>query len=74
MGRFSLKVLLEDSTWSTRYTLPKNDRYSNSSTDWTLVVLNFFAKNCGFKLIFDQLDTPHSNEFFNITTITHSVC
>ena len=32
MGRFRIQVLLEDNTWSTRYNIPKNDRYSNSST------------------------------------------
>ena len=39
MGRFRIQLLLEDNTWSTRYNIPKNDRYSNSSTQWTLVNL-----------------------------------
>ena len=41
MGRFRIQLLLEDNTWSTRYNIPKNDRYSDSSTAWTLVNLNF---------------------------------
>ena len=45
MGRFRIQLLLEDNTWSTRYNIPKNDRYSNSSTDWTLVSLNFNVEN-----------------------------
>ena len=32
---FRIQLLLEDNTWSTRYNLPKNDRYSDLSTDWT---------------------------------------
>ena len=40
-GRFRIQFLLEDGTWSTRYKILKNDRYSDSSTDWTLVSLNF---------------------------------
>ena len=35
MGRFRIQLLLEDNTWSTRYIIPKNDRYSDTSTDWT---------------------------------------
>ena len=35
MGRFRIQLLPEDSTWSTRYNIPKNDRYSDTSTDWT---------------------------------------
>ena len=41
MGRFRIQLLLEDSTWSTRYKIPKNDRYSETSTEWTLVSSNF---------------------------------
>ena len=37
MGHFKIQVLLEDNTWSTRYNIPKNDRYADTSTDWTLV-------------------------------------
>ena len=38
-GRFTIQILLEDNTWSTRYNIPKNDRYSDTSTDWTLVLI-----------------------------------
>ena len=44
MSRFRIQLLLEDNTWSTRYNIPKNDRYSNSSTEWTLLILNFTVK------------------------------
>ena len=44
MGRFRVQLLLQDNTWSTRYNIPKNDRYSKSSTDWTVVNLNFNLK------------------------------
>ena len=36
MGRVRIQLLLEDSTRSTRCNISKNDRYSGSSTDWTL--------------------------------------
>ena len=45
MGRFRIQLLLEDNTWSTRYNIPKNDRYSDSSTQRTLVNLNFTVQN-----------------------------
>ena len=73
MGRFRIQLLLDDNTRSTRYNIPKNDRYSNSSTDWTLVSLNFTVKNYGVILIYDQIDTAHADMCFNNATITHSV-
>ena len=33
MGRFRIQLLLDDYTWSTQYTIPKKDRYSDTSTD-----------------------------------------
>ena len=72
MGRFRIQLLLEDNTWSTRYNIPKNDRYSNSSAQWTLVCLNFTIKNYGIKLIYDQIDKPHADMCFSNFTITHS--
>ena len=61
MGRFRIQLLLEDNTWSTQYNVPKNDRYSDSSIQWTLVILNFTVENYGIKLIYDQIDTPHAD-------------
>ena len=64
MGRFRIQLLLEDNTWSTRYNIAKNDRYSDISTEWTLVSLNFTDENYGIKLIYDQIDTPHADMCF----------
>ena len=73
MGRFRIQLLLEDNTWSTQYNVPKNDRYSDSSTQWTLVNFNFTIENYGIKLIYDQIVTPHADMCFSNITITHSV-
>ena len=73
MGRFRIQLLLEDDTWSTQYTIPKNSQYSDNSTDWTLVNLDFAVKNYGIKLILDEIDRAHSNICFSNITITHSV-
>ena len=73
MGRFRIQLLLEDNTWSTRYNIPKNDRYSDSSTHWTKLRLFFIESIHGIKLLFDQIDTPHADMCFSETTITHSV-
>ena len=72
MCRFRIELLLEDNTWSTRYNIPKNDRYSNSSTQWTLVNLNFTVENYGIRLVYDQIDTPQADMCFSNITITHS--
>ena len=68
-----IQVLLEDNTWSTRYNIPKNDRYNNSSTQWTLINPNFTVENYGNKIIYDQIDAPHADMCFSIFTITPSV-
>ena len=73
MGGFQIHKLLEDNTCSTRYNIPKNFRYSTSSTTWTLVSLNFTEKNYGIKLIYDQINSPHTDMRFSNITITHSV-
>ena len=73
MGRFGIQLLLEDNTWITRYNIPKNDRYSDNSTDWTLVNLNFTVENYGIKLIYDEIDTAHVDMCFSNITKTHSV-
>ena len=73
MGRFRIQLLLEDNTWSTRYNIPKIDRYGDTSTQWTLVNLNFTVENYGVKLVYDQIDTPHADMCLSNITITHSV-
>ena len=73
VGRFMIQFLLKSSTWSTRCNIPKNDGYSNSPTHWTKVNLKFTEENYGFKLIYDQIDTPHADMCFSNITITHSV-
>ena len=73
MGRFRIQLLLEDNTWSTRYNKAKNDRYSDSSSDWTLVSLSFSEENYGTRLYYDQIDTAHADMCFSNITITHSV-
>ena len=73
MGRFRIQLLLKNNTRSSRYNIPKKDRYSDSSTDWTLLSLNFTIENYGIKLVYDQADTSHSDMCFSINTTTHSV-
>ena len=57
MGRFRIQLLLEVNTWSAQYTIPEKDRYSDSSTTWTLLNLNFTVENYGIKLLYDKIDT-----------------
>ena len=73
MGSFSYQLLLEDNTWSTRYNIPKNDQYSDTSKDWAPVILTFTVQNYGIKLIYDEIDTLHADMCFSIITITHFV-
>ena len=72
MGRFRIQLLLEDGIWGIRYNIPENDRYSDSSTDWTLVNLNFPVENLVIKIIYDQIDTAHADLCFGKISITRS--
>ena len=51
MGGLRIQLLSEDNTWSTRYNIPKNDRYSSSPNQRTKLSLNSTEKNCDLKLI-----------------------
>ena len=73
MGKFWIQLLLEDNTWNTLFTIAKNTQYSNSSTEWTLLNLNFTVENYGNRLIYDQIDTAHAAMCFSNITITHCV-
>ena len=73
MGRFRIQLLLEDNTWSTRNTLAKITQYTNTPTEWTLLNLDFTIKKFGFKLIYDQIESPLCDMCFSNITITHSV-
>ena len=57
MGRLRIQLLLDDNTWSTRYNIPKNDRYIDSSTTWTLISLIFAEEINGIKILYDEIDT-----------------
>ena len=43
-GRFRIQLILEDNTWSTQYAIAKNTQNSDTSTDWTLLNLDFNKK------------------------------
>ena len=73
MGRFRIQLLLEDNTWSSQYTIAKNTQYTTTSTEWTLLNLDFTVENYGIKIIYDQIDTPHADMCFSNIMITHSV-
>ena len=73
MGRFRIQFLLEDNIWSTHYIIPKNSQYSITSTEWTLLNLDFTVENYAIKLIYDLIDTAHADMCFSNISITHSV-
>ena len=74
MGRFRIQVLLNVNTWSTRLNKPKKDQYSDSSTHWTLVSLNFTLANFGIKLNYDEIKTALADLCFSKITKTHCLC
>ena len=73
MGRFRIQLLLEGNTWSTQYTIAKNTQYSDTSTDWTLLNLDFTIENYGIILVYDQIDKPHADMFFKYNNNTFCI-
>ena len=73
MGRFRIQILLDDNTWENKYTIEKNSQFSDSSTEWSLLSLDFSEENYGIRLIYDRIDSPHADMCFSDITITHSV-
>ena len=41
MGRFRIDLLLDNNTWTNKYTIEKNTQYSNTSSEWKLLSLDF---------------------------------
>ena len=73
MGRFRIQLFLEDNTWITRYNLSKNDQYTDSSTEWTSVSLNFTVEKYGMRLLYYENDSPQCDMCFSKYLITHSL-
>ena len=73
LGRFRIQFLLEDNTWLVVYTIAKKTQYSDNSTDWTLLNLDFTQQNNGINLIYDQIDTVYADMCFNNITKTRSI-
>ena len=73
MSRFRIQIFLEDNIWSTRYYIPENDRYSDTSTDWTLLSLSFCVESYVVELTYDEIDSAHADMCFSNITITLSI-
>ena len=72
MGQFRIQILTKDNIWLTKFNIPKNNQYSNASTDWIILNLNITEENYGVKFIYDQIDSPLADMCFSNITITHS--
>ena len=73
IGRFRIQLLLENDIWETQYTIAKNSQYNDTSTEWTLLNLDFTKENFGIKLTYHKIESAHSDMCFSNITITHSV-
>ena len=73
MGRFSIDILLDNNTWTNKYIIQENTQFSNSSTEWNLLSLDFTEENYGTRLVYDRISTAHADMCFSDITITHSV-
>ena len=72
IGRFQIQLLIDNNNWSTIYTIPKNDNYTEQN-EWILLNLDITQENYGIKLLYDNINTAHCDICFSIIIITHSV-
>ena len=72
MGRFRIQLLLEDNTWIDQNTMAENSVYKISSTEWTVLILDFTVENFGIKLVYDRIQSAHADMCFSNITINHS--
>ena len=73
MGRFRIDILLDNNTWINKYIITENTQFNNSSSEWTLLSLDFTEENYGIRLIYDRIKTAHADMCFSDITITHAV-
>ena len=74
MLRFRIQILLENGeNWENKYTIEKNSQFSNSSTEWTHLRLDFTQENYGIQLIFDRISAAHADMSFSNISITHTL-
>ena len=73
MGRFGIQLVLEDYTWSTRYNIPKTDRFGDSSTPFNKISLSFTEENYGIRLFYGGIESAHGDMCFSNITITPCV-
>ena len=73
MPRFRVQILLENGNWENKYTIEKNSQFSNTSTEWTHLSLDFTQENCGVRLLFDRIDSAHADMCISNISITHTL-
>ena len=73
MPRFRIQILLENGDWENKYTIEKNSQFSNTSTEWNHLNLDFTQENYGIRLILDRIDTAHADMCFSNISITHTL-
>ncbi len=73
MPRFRIQILLQIGDWENKYTIEKNSQFSNTSTEWTHLSLDFTQENFGVRLLFDRIDTAHADMCLSNISITHTL-
>ena len=73
MPRFRIQILLENGNWENKFTIEKRSQFSNSSTEWTHLSLDFTQENNGIRLIFDRISSAHADMSLSNISITHTL-
>ena len=73
MPRFRIQILLENGNWENKFTIEKDSHFSNLSTEWSHLSLDFTQENYGIRLIFDGISSALADMSLSIISITHTL-
>ena len=73
MGRLDIQ-LLRNGNWETEFNIEKNTNFSVDESTWTLLNMDIISQpNIGIKLLYNGLNSAHSDMAFSDIIVTHSI-
>ena len=73
MGRIRIQFLVPDGQWHSEYIFDENINYNATSTEWSLLDLDFAETNYSIELVNDLIDATHVDVRFSDNMTTYSI-
>ena len=72
-GSYRIPILLPKSRWPSNCKIAENTKYTNTSTKWTSLKIDFTQANYGIELLYDGTDLILADVSFSSIMITRFV-